>query len=73
MCSSDLFPSHDKKVGRCEDGWELGETKVETTAEGAGSELLKGVPKEMKVMVKAESGKRKAESGKNSAVSASQR
>ena len=38
------------KVKRCEGGWELGETKVETTAEGAGSELLKGVPKEMKVM-----------------------
>ena len=38
------------KVGRSEGGWELGETKVETTAEGEGSELFKGVPKEMKVM-----------------------
>lgn len=38
------------KVGRCEGGWELGETKVEATTEGAGSALLQGLPKQMNVM-----------------------
>jgi len=38
------------KVARCNEGWELGETKVEVTPEGASSPLLEGLPKQMNVM-----------------------
>lgn len=38
------------KVARCNGGWELGETKVEVTPEGASSPLLEGLPKQMNVM-----------------------
>ncbi len=38
------------KVERCENGWELGETRVEITPEGANSPLLEGLPKQMNVM-----------------------
>ena len=38
------------KVGRCNEGWELGETKVEVTPEGLSSPLLEGLPKQMNVM-----------------------
>ena len=39
------------KVERCNDGWELGETKVEVTPEGMGSPLLEGLPRQMNVML----------------------
>lgn len=38
------------KVDRCAGGWELGETQVETTPEGANSPLFQGLPKNLNVM-----------------------
>ena len=38
------------KVERCKEGWELGETKVKVTSEGACSPLLQGLPEQMNVM-----------------------
>jgi GMP synthase (glutamine-hydrolysing) len=38
------------KVERCKEGWELGETKVKVTPEGANSPLLQGLSEQMNVM-----------------------
>ena len=38
------------KVERCKQGWELGETKVKVTSEGANSPLLQGLSEKMNVM-----------------------
>lgn len=37
-------------VARCQEGWELGETNVKVTPEGASSPLLQGLPEQMNVM-----------------------